>query len=126
MTLWLAIAGCATPPAEEVAAEVITSAADGTPLEAGPAGDGPRDGTVLRWFEDGAFRSSVTWVAGEQHGPRVEVGLDGRLVELALEHGRVVSLRTLPAGTPMPEWVDGAQVEGTRYGAHAERLSSTP
>lgn len=32
--------------------------------------------------------------------------------------GAAGGLRSLPLGTPMPEWDGGARVEGTRYRTH--------
>ena len=80
-----------------------------------------RHGVWTRWFEDGAFRSLQSWEAGVQHGPRRELSPDGRVVEIEMASGEAVSLRGLPAGTPMPEWHAGQRADGVAHLAHAAR-----
>jgi hypothetical protein len=82
--------------------------------------DGERDGIWLTWHPDGAFRSQITWEAGQQHGPRREVGLEGRVVEIAMEEGVAHGLVTLAPEAPMPEWEAGRRVDGTRYRSHGD------
>jgi hypothetical protein len=79
---------------------------------------GTRDGVWTTWFPDGAFRSRTSWRAGVQHGPRLEIAWDGRIVEIEMIDGRADGIRSLAAGSPMPEWEGGARVEGTRYRGH--------
>lgn len=81
--------------------------------------DGLRDGAWTRWHPDGAFHSQVTWEAGRQHGERLEVGKDGRVVRIRMEGGAASELAALDAGAPMPEWEGGERIQGTRYQAHA-------
>lgn len=97
----------------------------GAPRSEGRTEGGRREGTWTAWREDGAFASRTDWVGGVQHGLRQEVGADGRIVELVLERGVVVSFRTLPAGTPMPEWDGDRRVSGARYASPPE-VTTTP
>lgn len=85
----------------------------------GSWGEPGREGTWISFFPDGAFRSRVDYAAGVPHGLRQEVSSDGRVVELQLEQGVVVGLRSLPLETPMPQWSDGVQGEGLRHQDHA-------
>ncbi|HHO50797.1 MAG TPA: hypothetical protein ENK18_07945 [Deltaproteobacteria bacterium] len=82
-------------------------------------GEAGREGTWLSFFPDGAFRSRIDYAGGVPHGLRRELSADGRVVELQLEHGTTVGLRSLPRQTPMPEWSSGARSEGTRHLEHA-------
>lgn len=100
---------------------------DGPHLERWPGGGiasegawakGVRDGVWTSWFPDGAFRSQRTWRSGTLEGPRREVARDGRIVELEMSDGAATGLRSLAAGTPVPEWEAGARVESSRYRAH--------
>jgi hypothetical protein len=81
--------------------------------------DGLRDGTWTRWYADGAFRSQVSYTAGQQHGERLELGRDGRIVRIEMEGGAASELRALQENAPMPEWEGGERIEGTRYRSHA-------
>lgn len=76
---------------------------------------GRREGTWTRWARDGGFRSQSTWKEGQQQGPHLEVGRDGRLVEIEMVDGLAVALRTRPRGTAMPQWDEGKRTEGTRH-----------
>jgi hypothetical protein len=101
----------------------------GPQLERWPAGgiaaegswsDGAREGAWTTWFPDGAFRSQTSWRAGVLSGARREIASDGRIVEIDMIDGTAGGLRSLAAGTPMPEWDGTNRVEGSRYGQHRE------
>jgi hypothetical protein len=80
---------------------------------------GQRHGVWTTWWPDGAFRSQATWDRGKEHGSRVELGEDGRLIEIQMEDGQAMSLRTKPRGSPMPQWDGSKRAEGTRHEQHA-------
>jgi hypothetical protein len=79
---------------------------------------GKRHGSWTTWWPDGAFRSQVTWDQGQEQGLRLELGEDGRLVEIQMEGGQAISLRTRPKGSPMPEWDGSKRTEGTKHEQH--------
>jgi hypothetical protein len=79
---------------------------------------GRRHGPWTTWWPDGAFRSQVTWERGVEQGLRLELSEDGRLIEIEMEAGQAISLRTRPRGSPMPEWDGSERTEGTRHEGH--------
>lgn len=92
---------------------------DGAVAVEGSWRDGEPDGDWTRWFEDGAFRSRIAWRTGIQHGERLELAKDGRIVEIEMVDGAATGMHALSAGTAMPEWEAGKRIEGTAYRRHA-------
>lgn len=77
--------------------------------------EGERHGTWVRWSPEGAYAGRTDFVGGERHGVEHLISDDGQVLELRFEHGVAMDMRALPRATPMPEWVEGRRVEGTRH-----------